>query len=81
MQPTHQDHRTEHNTTPLVNKLDTEAKRQGDAETAEQCWGTNERKKRRGNGGLRLGNWMLLASKGSQGKGGGGGGGNGNAKM
>ena len=46
MQPTHQDHRTEHNTTPLVNKLDTEAKRQGDAEKAERCWGTMKNEKK-----------------------------------
>lgn len=36
MQPTHQDHRTEHNTTPLANKLDREAKRGRETETLEQ---------------------------------------------
>ncbi|KAL7394962.1 hypothetical protein ABVT39_007805 [Epinephelus coioides] len=37
MQPTHQDHRTEHNTTPLVNKLDREARRSRETETPKQA--------------------------------------------
>lgn len=65
MQPTHQDHRTERNTTPLVNKLDREANRGRETETLEQPHSVRkqmrERKGGREEGGLK--NRMPLPSK------------------
>lgn len=53
MQPTHQDHRTEHNTTPLVNKLDGEARRGRETETLKQLNSVREQMRGRKEGKRR----------------------------